>query len=56
MALPVRNFGRVTDAVEIPDLVAMQRDGYDKFLQSDIRCRTKGRISASKPFSARFFL
>jgi DNA-directed RNA polymerase subunit beta len=33
MALPVRNFGKVTDAVEIPNLVAMQRDGYDKFMQ-----------------------
>ena len=31
----VRNFGRVRDAVEIPDLVAIQRKGYDEFLQKD---------------------
>jgi len=31
----VRNFGRVSDALEIPDLVAMQKDSYDRFLQPD---------------------
>ncbi len=34
MALSVRNFARLADAVEIPDLVVMQREGYDRFLQS----------------------
>ncbi|MBN2315532.1 MAG: DNA-directed RNA polymerase subunit beta [Sedimentisphaerales bacterium] len=29
----IRNFGRVHDAVEIPDLVAIQRKSYDTFLQ-----------------------
>jgi DNA-directed RNA polymerase subunit beta len=32
----VRNFGRVQDAVEIPDLVAVQRKSYDRFLQRDV--------------------
>ncbi|MBC8469885.1 MAG: DNA-directed RNA polymerase subunit beta [Planctomycetes bacterium] len=32
----VRNFGRVQDAVEIPDLVAVQRKSYDCFLQKDV--------------------
>ncbi|MCP4608825.1 MAG: DNA-directed RNA polymerase subunit beta [Planctomycetes bacterium] len=32
----VRNFGRVQDAVEIPDLVAVQRKSYDRFLQKDV--------------------
>ncbi len=32
----VRNFGRVQDAVEIPDLVAVQRRSYELFLQSDV--------------------
>ena len=32
----IRNFGRVRDAVEIPDLVAVQRKGYGHFLQRDI--------------------
>ncbi|HUU18616.1 MAG TPA: DNA-directed RNA polymerase subunit beta [Sedimentisphaerales bacterium] len=31
----VRNFGRVQDAVEIPDLVAVQRRSYERFLQQD---------------------
>jgi len=31
----VRNFGRVPDAVEIPDLVALQRASYEKFLQTN---------------------
>ncbi len=31
----VRNFGRVRDAVDIPDLVAIQRKSYDEFLQKD---------------------
>ncbi|MBW7990557.1 MAG: DNA-directed RNA polymerase subunit beta [Planctomycetes bacterium] len=32
----VRNFGSVQDAVEIPDLVAVQRKSYDRFLQKDV--------------------
>jgi DNA-directed RNA polymerase subunit beta len=31
----VRIFGKVGDAVEIPDLVAIQRAGYEQFLQKD---------------------
>jgi len=31
----VRNFGRVPDAAEIPDLVALQRRSYEHFLQND---------------------
>ena len=31
----VRNFGKVRDAVEIPDLVAIQRKSYERFLQKD---------------------
>ena len=32
----IRNFGRVRDAVEIPDLVAIQRKSYDNFLQNNV--------------------
>ena len=31
-----RSFGKVNDAVEIPDLVAIQRNSYDNFLQKDV--------------------
>ncbi|MHC4117510.1 MAG: DNA-directed RNA polymerase subunit beta [Planctomycetota bacterium] len=32
----IRNFGRTQDAVETPDLVAVQREGYGHFLQKDV--------------------
>ncbi len=32
----VRNFGRVGDILEIPDLVAVQRKSYERFLQKDV--------------------
>jgi DNA-directed RNA polymerase subunit beta len=32
----VRNFGRVPDVVEIPDLVAIQKRSYERFLQVDV--------------------
>jgi len=31
-----RSFGKVRDAVDIPDLVAIQRSSYDRFLQKDV--------------------
>jgi len=32
----IRSFGKVRDAVEIPDLVAIQRKSYARFLQEDV--------------------
>ncbi len=32
----VRDFGKVSDSVEIPDLVAIQRRSYEHFLQKDV--------------------
>ncbi|MFB0525172.1 MAG: DNA-directed RNA polymerase subunit beta [Phycisphaerae bacterium] len=32
----VRNFGKVCDAVEVADLVAIQKTSYDRFLQKDV--------------------
>jgi DNA-directed RNA polymerase subunit beta len=32
----IRDFGRVRDAVETPDLVAIQRRGYEHFLQREV--------------------
>jgi DNA-directed RNA polymerase subunit beta len=34
--LKVRNFGKLRETVEIPDLVAIQRKGYEEFLQRDV--------------------
>jgi DNA-directed RNA polymerase subunit beta len=39
----VRNFGRVRDVVEIPDLVAIQKRSYERFLQAEVApTRRKG--------------
>lgn len=55
MALSVRNFARLADAVEIPDLVVMQREGYDRFLQSLLPPEKRKNIGL-ECFSARYFL
>lgn len=34
VTLPLRTFGKVNDAVEIPDMVALQQDSYGRFLQN----------------------
>jgi DNA-directed RNA polymerase subunit beta len=54
MALSVRNFGRVADAVEIPDLVVMQREGYDRFLQSLLPPEKRKNIGLEALFSEIF--
>jgi len=33
---PVRNFGRVQETIEVPDLVVMQRVSYTRFLQEEV--------------------
>lgn len=33
---PVRNFGRVQETIEVPDLVVMQRESYARFLQEEV--------------------
>jgi len=32
----VRNFGKVQDVIKIPDLVAIQKSSYERFLQKDV--------------------
>ncbi|MBN1795612.1 MAG: DNA-directed RNA polymerase subunit beta [Sedimentisphaerales bacterium] len=34
LTVPVRNFGRVADVLQIPDLVALQQESYERFIQS----------------------
>ena len=33
---PTRNFGRIGDAIEIPDLIEVQLASYRRFLQEDV--------------------
>ncbi len=39
--LAVRDFGKVRDAVGIPDLVAIQRSSYERFLQKDVSSKRR---------------
>jgi len=50
----IRNFGKVQDAVEIPNLVAVQRDSYKKFLQKDIPVKKRTNIGLEKLFTEIF--
>ena len=37
----VRNFGKIGDAIPVPDLTQVQREAYDRFLQMDAAPRTR---------------
>ena len=50
----VRNFGKVRDAVETPDLVAVQREGYEHFLQRDIAPTKRKCIGLESIFQETF--
>jgi len=46
----VRNFGKVRDAVEISDLVAIQKKSYEHFLQKDVAPTRRKRIGLEALF------
>ncbi|MGD2093397.1 MAG: DNA-directed RNA polymerase subunit beta [Phycisphaerales bacterium] len=50
----VRNFGGVSDAVEIPDLVAIQRRSYEHFLQENVAPTRRKRIGLEALFQETF--
>ena len=50
----VRNFSKIGDAVEIPDLVAMQRISYARFLQKDTNPSKRKKIGLEALFSEIF--
>ena len=50
----VRNFGRVQDAVEIPDLVAVQRRSYELFLQNSVAATKRKSIGLEAIFRETF--
>ena len=50
----VRNFGKVRDAVDIPDLVAIQRRSYDHFLQKDTAPSKRKRMGLEALFQEIF--
>ncbi len=46
----VRDFGRIRDAVEIPDLVAIQRSSYEQFLQRQVSPTRRKRVGLESLF------
>ncbi|HUS73994.1 MAG TPA: DNA-directed RNA polymerase subunit beta [Sedimentisphaerales bacterium] len=50
----VRNFGKVHDAVKIPDLVAIQRRSYERFLQEEVPPTKRKRIGLESLFQEIF--
>ena len=50
----IRNFGKVRDAVEIPDLVVIQRGSYGSFLQRDVAPKRRKRTGLEALFQEIF--
>jgi DNA-directed RNA polymerase subunit beta len=50
----VRNFGKVHDVVEIPNLVAIQKRSYDQFLQRDVAPTKRKAIGIEELFRETF--
>ena len=50
----IRNFGKLRDAVEIPDLVAIQKESYRRFLQVDAAPTRRKCIGLESLFSEIF--
>jgi DNA-directed RNA polymerase subunit beta len=49
-----KNFGRIKSIVEIPDLIGMQRDSYDRFLQMDVQPESRGDHGVQSVFNSVF--
>ena len=50
----IRNFSKIRDAVEIPDLVAIQRASYNRFLQGDVAPTRRKCVGLESLFSEIF--
>jgi len=49
-----KNFGRIKSIVDIPDLIGMQRDSYDRFLQMDVKPEARGDFGLQSVFNSVF--
>ena len=52
--LKVRNFGKIKETVEIPDLVAIQRKGYEEFLQREVHPTKRAKKGLEELFRETF--
>jgi len=53
-AKTIRNFGRISDAMEIPNLIEVQRSSYERFLQADVALPKRKRIGLEALFQEIF--
>ena len=49
-----KNFGKIPQIVEIPDLIGVQRESYDRFLQMDIPPEAREEIGLQSVFKSVF--
>ena len=52
--LPRKNFGRIKTILEIPDLIDVQRDSYERFLQKDVPVEKRKDIGLQGAFKTIF--
>ena len=49
-----KNFGKIEKIVEIPDLIGMQRESYNRFLQMDVSSEKRADIGLQAVFKSVF--
>ncbi len=49
-----KSFGRIKSIVDIPDLIGMQRESYDRFLQMDVKPETRSDFGLQSVFNSVF--
>lgn len=50
----IKKFGRITDSIEIPHLLSLQLDSYDKFLQADVPSAVRADMGLEGVFRSVF--
>ena len=46
----IRDFGKIADALQVPNLIAIQLDGYERFLQADLTLQRRKNIGLEAIF------
>jgi DNA-directed RNA polymerase subunit beta len=51
---PRKNFGRIRTVLDIPDLIDVQRDSYERFLQKEVPAEKRRAIGLQAAFKSVF--
>ncbi len=51
---PRKNFGRIRAILDIPDLIDVQRESYERFLQKDVPAEERKEIGLQGAFKTIF--